>query len=61
MHEVDSWFDLDVRIDESTRRRPSFSGGSLTTANLTIDITIAITIPPRAVAGPSDGVDRPRC
>jgi hypothetical protein len=60
MHEVDSWFDLDVRIDESTRRRPSFSGGSLTT-NITIDMTIAITVPPGAVAGPSDGVDRPRC
>ncbi|WP_328609080.1 hypothetical protein OG943_08145 [Amycolatopsis sp. NBC_00345] len=53
MHEVDSWFDLDVRIDEPTRR-PSLAFGSITT-DMTIDLT------PTIATGHADGVDRPRC
>lgn len=37
MHEVDSWFDLDVRIDEPMRR-PSLAIGSFTT-----DFTVGLT------------------
>ncbi|SEP39077.1 hypothetical protein [Amycolatopsis saalfeldensis] len=55
MHDVDSWFNLDVRIDEPTRRRQSFNGGSLTTQfTFTVDLTI-----PAAVA-PADELERPR-
>ncbi|WP_329060043.1 hypothetical protein [Amycolatopsis sp. NBC_01480] len=48
MHEADSWFNLDVRIDEPTRRRPSFSGGSLTTDLTIFDLTIPAAVPPPA-------------
>ncbi|MGH8919450.1 MAG: FDLD family class I lanthipeptide [Acidimicrobiales bacterium] len=55
MHEADSWFDLDVRIDESVRHRPAMSAQTFTSDYFTVGQNL--TVPPRQ----SDEAGRSHC
>ncbi|HEY3709931.1 MAG TPA: FDLD family class I lanthipeptide [Amycolatopsis sp.] len=45
MHEADSWFDLDVRIDEPARHRPALSAQTFTSDYFTVGLDL--TVPPQ--------------